>query len=302
MNGTGDSQLTLEAAPAGRTLPRANFPDGGLPGGRFTGDWFVYDSDPDVVFPEDPYADALFSVLPFPADAFAEDAISNTAASSAASSDAASFGAASFGAASYNADVQGLIAAAGGLQLSPDCAGLIDQLRGLEDLKCVVAGLQARIAVAFDTAQRHARAQLVVPATEQGQGVAAQIALARGESPIRGSRLLGLAKALVTEMPHMLAALDTGQLNEWRATLLVKETACLSAADRCAVDEELAADTGTFTGAGDRAVAAAARAAAYRKDPRSVTQRASHAAAERHVSLRPAPDTMTYLTALLPVA
>jgi hypothetical protein len=132
--------------------------------------------------------------------------------------------------------------------------------------------------------------------------VAAQIALARRESPHRGSRLLGLAKALVTEMPHTLAALDTGQLNEWRATLLVKETACLSAADRCAVDDELAPDAGTFTGAGDRAITAAARAATYRKDPRSVTQRASHAATERNVSLRPAPDTMTYLTALLPVA
>jgi hypothetical protein len=81
----------------------------------------------------------------------------------------------------------------------------------------------------------------------------------------------------------------------------VKETACLSAADRCAVDEELAADAGTLTGAGDRTLIARARAAAYRRDPRSVTERASHAAAERHVSLRPAPDTMTYLTALLPV-
>ncbi|MHA7169864.1 HNH endonuclease, partial [Arthrobacter bambusae] len=95
---------------------------------------------------------------------------------------------------------------------------------------------------------------------------------------------------------------DTGQFTEWRATLLVKETACLSAEDRCAVDEELAADTGTFDGVGDKAIIAAARAAAYRRDPRSVTQRASHAATERHVSLRPAPDTMTYLTALLPVA
>jgi hypothetical protein len=82
----------------------------------------------------------------------------------------------------------------------------------------------------------------------------------------------------------------------------VKETACLSAADRCAVDDELAADTGTFTSAGDKALTAAARAAAYRRDPRSITQRASHAATERCVSLRPAPDTMTYLTALLPVA
>ncbi|MDQ0755983.1 hypothetical protein QFZ61_001970 [Arthrobacter sp. B3I4] len=60
-------------------------------------------------------------------------------------------------------------------------------------------------------------------------------------------------------------------------------------------------DTGTFDGAGDRAITAAARAAAYRRDPRSVTQRAAHAATERHVSLRPAPDTMCYLTALLPV-
>ncbi|WP_284755506.1 HNH endonuclease signature motif containing protein, partial [Arthrobacter sp. efr-133-R2A-120] len=92
------------------------------------------------------------------------------------------------------------------------------------------------------------------------------------------------------------------RLNEWRATLLVKETACLSAENRCAVDEELAADTGTFDGAGDRTIISIARAAAYRRDPRSVTQRASHAATERHVSLRPAPDTMTYLTALVPVA
>ncbi|MET3370905.1 UNVERIFIED_CONTAM: hypothetical protein ABIE34_004182 [Jeotgalibacillus campisalis] len=44
------------------------------------------------------------------------------------------------------------------------------------------------------------------------------------------------------------------------------------------------------------------KAAAYRRDPRSVAGRASRAAAERTVSLRPASDTMTYLTALLPVA
>ncbi|MET3919889.1 DUF222 domain-containing protein [Arthrobacter sp. UYEF20] len=181
-------------------------------------------------------------------------------------------------------------------------AGLIDQLRQLEDLKSAAAALQARVAVAFDAAQRRVQRAAGMPAAELGAGVAAQIALARRESPARGGRLLGLANALVTEMPHTLAALDTGQLNEWRATLLVKETACLSAADRCAVDEELAADMGTFDGVGDRAIVAAARSAAYQLDPRSITQRASHAATERHVSLRPAPDTMCYLTALLPVA
>ncbi|WP_423182543.1 DUF222 domain-containing protein [Arthrobacter sp. NyZ413] len=181
-------------------------------------------------------------------------------------------------------------------------AELIDQLRALEDLKSAVAAAQARITVAFDAAQQQFQAAAGVPVEERGRGVAAQVALARRESPARGSRFLGLARALVMEMPRTLAALDAGRMNEWRATLLVKETACLSAEDRCAVDEELAADSGSFDGAGDKAIVAAARAAAYRRDPRTVTERASRAATERCVSLRPAPDTMTYLTALLPVA
>ncbi len=184
----------------------------------------------------------------------------------------------------------------------PDGARLIAEIRTLEDQKSALAARQARLSVAFDLVQRREQRDRGMPAAELGSGVGAQIALARRESPARGGRLLGLAKALVTEMPHTLAALETGQLNEWRATLLVRETACLSAEERAAVDEELAADTGTFDGAGDRGIIAAARAAAYRRDPRSVTQRASHASTERHVSLRPAPDTMCYLTALLPVA
>ncbi|MGF4043970.1 HNH endonuclease [Paenarthrobacter nitroguajacolicus] len=188
------------------------------------------------------------------------------------------------------------------VSLGSSSVQLIDQLRGLEDLKWAVTGLQARAAAALDIAQRREQTVAGVPASEQGQGVAAQLALARRESPNRGSRLLGLAKALVTEMPRTLAALESGQLSEWRANLLVRETAGLSAEDRCAVDEELAPDAGTFEGAGDKAIIAAAKAAAYRRDPRSVAQRASHAATERTVTLRPAPDAMTYLTALLPVA
>ncbi|CAI3795021.1 HNH endonuclease [Pseudarthrobacter sp. MM222] len=181
-------------------------------------------------------------------------------------------------------------------------AELINETRELEDLKSALAARQARNAVAFDLRQRREQSDAGMPADQLGAGVAAQIALARRESPAKGGRLLGLAKALVAEMPHTLAALETGQLSEWRATLLVRETACLTAADRVAVDEELAPDGGKFSGAGDRALVAAARSAAYRRDPRSVAERAAHAAADRHVGLRPAPDTMCYLTALLPVA
>ncbi|MDQ0755821.1 HNH endonuclease [Arthrobacter sp. B3I4] len=196
------------------------------------------------------------------------------------------------------ADLARLLA---GIPAPASAAALIAETRVLEDLKSALAARQARLAVAFDLAQRREQAAAGVPADQRGAGAGAQIALARRESPAKGARLLGLAKALVTEMPHTLTALETGHLNEWRATLLARETACLPAADRTAVDEELAPDTGTFDGAGDRAITAAARAAAYRRDPRSVTQRAAHAATERHVSIRPAPDTMCYLTALLPV-
>ncbi|MEV4952662.1 HNH endonuclease [Paenarthrobacter nitroguajacolicus] len=198
--------------------------------------------------------------------------------------------------------VSDLLSLLGMVRLGTDSAGLIDQIRGLENLKSAIVAVQARAAVAFDLAQRAEQAEAGVPASELGNGSGAQVALARRESPNRGSRLLGLAKALVREMPRTLAALESGQLNEWRATLLVKETACLSAEDRCAVDEELAPDTGIFDGAGDNVIVAAAKAAAYRRDPRSVAGRASRAAAERTVSLRPAEDAMTYLTALLPVA
>ncbi|MEY9777567.1 DUF222 domain-containing protein [Arthrobacter sp. MW3 TE3886] len=182
-----------------------------------------------------------------------------------------------------------------------DSAGIIDRIRELEDWKSAASAEQARLAVAFDLLQRRAQAAAGVPAEKLGAGIGAQLALARRESSATGGRLLGLARALVTEMPHTLAALQAGQLNEWRATLLVRETACLTPADRAAVDEELAPDAGTFAGAGDRSLVAAARAAAYRRDPRSVTERAAHAASARHVSLRPAPDTMCHLTALLPV-
>jgi hypothetical protein len=122
------------------------------------------------------------------------------------------------------ADVLELLAA---VPVAGDGPGMIDQLRELEDVKSAVAAKQARIAVAYDLDVRRERAAAGVPADELGAGVGAEIALARRESPSRGGRLLGLGKALVIEMPHTLAALESGQLNEWRATLVVKETACV---------------------------------------------------------------------------
>ncbi len=99
-------------------------------------------------------------------------------------------------------------------------------------------------------------------------------------------------------MPHTLASLERGDVTEWRATVVVKETAALSADDRRAVDDELAEHLATM---GDRRAGAAARAIGYRLDPGSSLRRVRGAVSDRSVSVRPAPDTMTYPTGFLPV-
>jgi hypothetical protein len=180
-------------------------------------------------------------------------------------------------------------------------AGRIDAIRALEELKAAAAAAQARLAAAFDVSQRAAQAGAGVPVQKQGKGVAAQVALARRESPARAGRLLGFAKALVHEMPYTLAALEAGKLSEWRATLLVRETACLAVEDRRRVDQAVAGNPEALDGMGERKLVAEAKRAAYRIDPHSVANRAARAAEERFVGFRPAPDTMVWVSALLPV-
>jgi hypothetical protein len=179
----------------------------------------------------------------------------------------------------------------------------VEFLRAVEELKAAGAAAQAQVTVAFEASQRAAQAAAGVPARRQGRGIVEQVALARRVSPDQASTCVGLAKALV-EMPHTLAALRAGRLSEWRATLLVRETACLTREGRARADVELAGPEAVedLTGMGDQRLVAAAKKVAYRLEPRSVVDRARRAPDQRRVTLRPAPDTMTYLSALLPVA
>lgn len=183
-----------------------------------------------------------------------------------------------------------------------DESALVEGIATLERFKAAAAARQARLAVALDTARRADEAAAGLPAARRGRGVAAEVALARRDSPARGGRHLGFARALVNEMPHTLAALEVGALSEWRATIAVRESACLDVEDRRRLDAELCSDVTRLDGMGDAALAAAARAIAYRLDPHSVVDRAARAQEDRTVTIRPAPDTMTYVTALLPVA
>ncbi|MCF6386215.1 HNH endonuclease [Mycobacterium sp. MBM] len=180
-------------------------------------------------------------------------------------------------------------------------AALRDRIAELERQKSAAAAEQARTAAQWDMVRRQMEAGTGVPTARRGRGLAAEIALARRESPKNGDRHLGFAKALVHEMPCTLAALEAGVLSEWRATLIVRESACLTADDRRRLDHEMCADPATLDGLGNKRIRAEAKKIAYRLDPHAVVDRAAKAPKDRTVSTRPAPDNMVYLTALMPL-
>ena len=142
-------------------------------------------------------------------------------------------------------------------------------------------------------------------------GVSAQIGLARRESPSRGARLANASVALVRDLPHTLAALSAGILNERRAELVVRGTSHLSPALRSLVDAEVIGanvdhDDDTASGGvaswGDREVERRVRACADHLDAAAAVERTRLAESQRRVSIRPVPDAMATVTALLPVA
>src|SRR4051794_28736495 len=104
-------------------------------------------------------------------------------------------------------------------------AGRIELLGALEGLKAAAAAGQARITAAFAASQREALTAAGVPVGQQARSIGAQVALARRVSPRHGSQHLGLAQALVAELPATMAALTAGETSEWRATLVARETA-----------------------------------------------------------------------------
>lgn len=181
-------------------------------------------------------------------------------------------------------------------------AALRDRIAELERQKSAAAAAQARSAAEWDAIRRQLEARSGIPAKRRGRGLSSEIALARRDSTSKGDQHLGLAKALVNEMPCTLAALEAGVLSEWRATLIVRESACLTVEDRRRLDRRMCGDPGTLDGLGNKRIAAKAKEIAYELDPHAIVERAAKPPEDRTVSTRPAPDNMVYLSALLPMA
>ncbi len=196
-------------------------------------------------------------------------------------------------------DLTELIHAVNSLAADGSDAVLIDQIGLLERLKSCCAAVQAVLTHALVASQTADGAARQVRPELTRRSVAAQVGLARRDSRHRGGRLVGFAGALVTEMPCTLAALRTGVTSERRSMLILDQFACLTQADRRRADALIAADLPTL---GDLAASTRAAAIACRLDVEAVLGKVRGAVSDRHVTIRPAPDTMTRLSALLPVA
>ncbi|WP_045823826.1 HNH endonuclease [Williamsia herbipolensis] len=180
-------------------------------------------------------------------------------------------------------------------------ADAVDQIATLESMKAACAAAQAKQTMRLEELRIESESAAGVPVARQGRGLAAEVALARKASGSTGGRHLGFARAVMREMPHTRAALASGALTEWRATILVRETAHLTPRDRGEIDRRICADVSALEGVGDRALDAEVKRLAYELDPQAVVDRHAQAAKDRRVSTRPAPDGMVRLSALLPL-
>ena len=179
-----------------------------------------------------------------------------------------------------------------------DDAARIDRLTGVDRAKAASAAAEALDMVAFADSQLTAQATLGVPVRSRGRGIADQIGLATQRSPVSASRRLAWARTLVTQMPATLGVLATGGVSELAVGVAVGEAACLQPVDRSQLDTELATVVATRS---VREVERAVRRRVIELDTHAVVRRAARARADRYVSLRPAPECMALLTALLPV-
>ena len=146
----------------------------------------------------------------------------------------------------------------------------IDRIAALEKLQGAVAAVQAAETVKFAQSQVAAQQQAVLADPRAvGRGIADQIALACHVSPTEGSRRLGVARALHSELPATARLLRDGRISTYVAGLVVSETRHLDPQQRQAVDHQLAGQPATpLADCAPRPAAMLARRRAYEADPR----------------------------------
>lgn len=178
-------------------------------------------------------------------------------------------------------------------------ADRIDRIARLERIQAGAEAAKSVEMVAFGRARAVEQVTAGVHPRKIGQGVADEIALACRVSPSEGSRRLHTARDLVLDMPNTLRLLACGDIHAGTARRITNQLSHLDRNTRSHVDTVLAGKKLDQKSA--KEAEAAAQRAAYAADPVGSTERAAKARRDRRVTLRPAPDTMSLLTGLLPV-
>lgn len=179
------------------------------------------------------------------------------------------------------------------LAVGADDAERVDQLEALERLKSAVCAAQVRVA---DNLGTDTDATRTLGSAVHERSLGAQLGLARRESPHRGRRLLGLARALVHDLPETYAALQRGDINEQRALIVAAGSSDLAHDDRWRLDAQLAS---RLPAMGDREVQLATQRLVLRLDPEGAVVRRARAHSRRHVTSRALPDGMALITAIV---
>ena len=180
---------------------------------------------------------------------------------------------------------------------------LVDQIALLECLRGAVAAAQHTAMVSFARSQVEVQAAQIAAGQldprSLGRGIGDQIGLAAHVSPHVGSRRLGVAQTLHADLPSVRALLVAGRISEQLAEHVVAQTSHLQPEQRRLVDKKLA--DADLENPGRREAEATVKKTAYEVDRAGYVNRGRTARKDRRVTLRPAPDTMSVLSGLLPV-
>jgi len=175
----------------------------------------------------------------------------------------------------------------------------IDRIAAMEQLRGAIAGAQLAEQAAFADGQRTEQIAAGVKSRDLGRGVTEQIGFARRISPGAAAHHLGLGQALVGRLPEAFQLLRSGQVSEAQCHILATRTSHLSDADAKVVDAAIAS---RMAGWNMSATEQAVNQAAYHIDPKAFVERRGKAEHDRRVWVRPAPDCMSIVSALLPAA
>ncbi len=185
-----------------------------------------------------------------------------------------------------------LVDALGEVRSAVEPAELLAQIEGLERVKCAAAAAQARLTAELDDRRNEAHPLHAASAASLG----AEVGLARHQSPHCGRRKLGLARALVDDLPATLAALASGEIDERRAEIIADGTRDLSQEDRRAADAEIG---GELRYLGNRDLQWLVQRVVYRLDEAGAVRRRAKAQSRRRVTKRTLGDGTALVTGVV---